>query len=80
MDVADGAGGERDQAAGGIAGKLSDAARTGVDGQVVDNLMTFPLRAHRCERGELALHGAYFDVATGELCVLDPAIDGRFAA
>lgn len=37
----------------------------------LDNLMTFPRLRERVERGELALHGAYFGVAMGELFVLD---------
>jgi carbonic anhydrase len=43
------------------------------------NLKTFPFIRARCERGTLALHGAYFDVASGELTFLDPAT-GRFVA
>ncbi len=35
------------------------------------NLMTFPWIAARVARGELELHGAYFDVATGMLSALD---------
>ena len=47
--------------------------------QSIDNLMTFPYVRTACERGELTLHGAYFNVATGELEVLDAA-SGRFLA
>jgi len=36
------------------------------------NLMTFPFIRERVERGGLALHAAYFDVATGFLSVGDP--------
>jgi carbonic anhydrase len=43
------------------------------------NLLTFPYVRVACERGELALHGAYFNVSTGELEVLDPA-SGQFVA
>ncbi len=43
------------------------------------NLKTFPFIRTRCEQGTLALHGAYFDVASGELTALDPA-SGLFAA
>jgi carbonic anhydrase len=43
----------------------------------IENLMTFPYVRSACERGQIALHGAYFDVATGELQVLDRAT-GRF--
>ena len=44
----------------------------------IDNLMTFPYVRSACERGELALHGAYFNVSTGELEVLDrePGVRG----
>ena len=45
----------------------------------IANLMTFPYVRAACERGELALHGAYFNVASGELEVLDRAT-GKFAA
>jgi carbonic anhydrase len=37
----------------------------------LDNLMTFPRLRKLIERGHVALHGAYFGVATGELSVLD---------
>jgi carbonic anhydrase len=43
----------------------------------LQNLQTFPFIRARCERGQLALHGAYFDVASGELSALDAAT-GRF--
>lgn len=36
------------------------------------NLMSFPFVRNRVERGGLALHAAYFDVATGFLSVGDP--------
>jgi len=42
------------------------------------NLMTFPFVRRRVEAGELALHGAYFGVATGRLLLRDPAT-GEFA-
>ncbi|MFA6266314.1 MAG: carbonic anhydrase [Pseudolabrys sp.] len=35
------------------------------------NLMTFPRLAKMIERGSIAVHGAYFGVASGELYVLD---------
>ena len=41
------------------------------------NLLTFPRLRKLIERGRVALHGAYFAVATGELLVLDPQ-SGRF--
>jgi len=37
----------------------------------LDNLLTFPRLRKLVERGSVALHGAYFGVATGELSVLD---------
>ncbi|HTR85478.1 MAG TPA: carbonic anhydrase [Reyranella sp.] len=37
----------------------------------LDNLMTFPYVATAVEKGALVLHGAYFDVATGEMFVRD---------
>ena len=43
----------------------------------LDNLMTFPRLRKLIERGEVAIHGAYFGVATGELLVRDPA-SGEF--
>jgi carbonic anhydrase len=39
----------------------------------LDNLMTFPRLRKLIERGSVALHGAYFGVATGELAILDRA-------
>jgi carbonic anhydrase len=39
----------------------------------IENLLTFPCIRVLVERGKLALHGAYFGVARGELSVLDPA-------
>lgn len=43
----------------------------------LDNLMTFPRLREEVEGGRIALHGAYFGVATGELSVLDRA-SGEF--
>jgi carbonic anhydrase len=40
--------------------------------QSLRNLMTFPYVADRVASGELALHGAYFGVASGVLLVRDP--------
>lgn len=37
----------------------------------LDNLMTFPRLRKVIERGEVAVHGAYFGVATGQLSVRD---------
>lgn len=45
--------------------------------QTLGNLMTFPWVKQRVEGRALALHGAYFDVATGELTARDPA-SGEF--
>ena len=47
-------------------------------GQSLANLMTFPYVAERVAAGQLALHGAYFGVATGVLLVRDPR-NGSFA-
>jgi carbonic anhydrase len=44
----------------------------------LDNLLTFPRLRKRVERGEVALHGAYFGVATGQLSMRDNAT-GEFA-
>jgi carbonic anhydrase len=44
----------------------------------LDNLLTFPRLRKRVERGEIALHGAYFGVATGQLSMRDNAT-GEFA-
>lgn len=41
------------------------------------NLMTFPFVRRRVEAGALALHGAYFGVATGRLLLRDP-VSGAF--
>jgi carbonic anhydrase len=38
----------------------------------VSNLMTFPCVQERTAKGSLRLHGAWFDVALGELHILDP--------
>ncbi len=41
------------------------------------NLMTFPWVAERVTAGKLELHGAWFDIRTGELMLLQP--DGSFS-
>ena len=38
----------------------------------LNNLMTFPRLRKLIERGQVAIHGAYFGVATGQLSVRDP--------
>ena len=43
----------------------------------LDNLLTFPRLRAQVEGGAIALHGAYFGVATGELLVRDEA-SGEF--
>ena len=43
------------------------------------NLLTFPYIRAACDNGELTLHGAYFNVASGELEVLEPE-SGRFVS
>jgi carbonic anhydrase len=45
----------------------------------LDNLMTFPFIAERVKAGTLALHGARFGIANGELEMLDPKT-GDFVA
>jgi len=39
--------------------------------QSVGNLLSFPFIKARVEAGELALFGAWFDISTGELWVMD---------
>ena len=39
--------------------------------------MTFPWVRERVADGRLSLHGAYFAIADGELCILDP-VGGEF--
>ena len=52
----------------------------------IANLRTFPWIAAAEGKGELSLHGAWFDISTGELLVLEPetgefrAVDGENAA
>jgi carbonic anhydrase len=41
--------------------------------QSITHLMTFPFVRRRVEAGSLALHAAYFGVATGALLIVDPA-------
>ena len=43
----------------------------------LENLMTFPCVRILAGRGKIQLHGAYFEVMTGVLRILDPAT-GRF--
>jgi carbonic anhydrase len=45
----------------------------------LDNLMTFPCVRILSERGRLALHAAYFDVASGELAARNP-VTGQFGS
>jgi len=44
----------------------------------LDNLLTFPRLRQLVATGRIAIHGAYFGVATGKLSVRDPA-SGEFA-
>lgn len=46
--------------------------------KAVENLRTFPTIRSLEEIGEIELHGAWFDISTGELYLLDPQT-GRFA-
>jgi carbonic anhydrase len=43
------------------------------------NLMTFPFVREKVEAGDVAVHGAHFGIATGELRIMDPET-GRFEA
>lgn len=45
----------------------------------MNNLLTFPAVRERVDAGKLAIHGAYFGVATGLLFILNPA-SGQFEA
>ena len=45
----------------------------------VDNLMTYPFVSSLVEAGSLSVHGAWFNIAAGELWWLDPD-DGKFRA
>jgi carbonic anhydrase len=65
--------GAREEAPGSYLTRLEQASLV----QSIDNLLTFPYVRAACEREQLTLHGAYFNVASGELAVLDPA-SGRF--
>jgi carbonic anhydrase len=47
--------------------------------QSIANLATFPFVAERLATGAIRLHGAWFDIAVGELRVLDPQ-SSAFAA
>lgn len=44
----------------------------------IDNLLTFPCVKTQVERGKIKLHGAWFDISSGELFIMDPAT-GTFA-
>ena len=37
----------------------------------IDNLLTFPCVKTQVERGKITLHGAWFDISTGELYTMD---------
>ena len=37
----------------------------------IANLETFPFVRKRREKGELSIHGAWFDISTGELWVMN---------
>ncbi len=47
--------------------------------QSIEHLKSFPCVSILLERGQIALHGAWFDISTGQLSVLDPAT-GAFNA
>lgn len=63
----------RDDAPGSYLTRLEQASLI----RSIENLMTFPYVRSAHESGALVLHGAYFNVATGELEVLDRTT-GRF--
>lgn len=43
----------------------------------IDNLMTFPCISTQVQRGKITLHGAWFDISTGELFTMN-TITGEF--
>ena len=45
----------------------------------IDNLLTFPCVKTQVERGKITLHGAWFDISSGELFTMDPET-GEFSA
>lgn len=68
---------ETDQA---LAGKdLQRAVEEVVVRRSLKNLMTFPFVREKVEAGDVAVHGAHFGIATGELRIMDPET-GRFEA
>ena len=76
-EVATGAGG-RAGAGAGTGGGLTEAERQTALERVsvrnsVSNLRTFPFVSVLEDRGQLHLHGAWFDIAEGELWTMDPA-------
>jgi carbonic anhydrase len=50
--------------------KLAALEKEGVKTSI-KNLRTFPFVSETEEKGRLSLHGAYFDIATGTLSVLN---------
>ena len=67
--------GARSEAPGSYFTRLEHAAMA----TTLENLMTFPCVRILNERGRLALHAAYFDVASGELLARDP-VTGVFGS
>ena len=67
--------GPREDAPGSYLTRLEQASLV----RSIANLMTFPYVRAGVERGDLVLHGAYFNVASGELEVLDRE-SGKFEA
>jgi carbonic anhydrase len=47
--------------------------------QSLKNLMTFPFISSLVQQSQLALHGAWFDIGSGELRIMDPETE-RFVA
>jgi carbonic anhydrase len=78
MSMLDGA---RDQVVRSHAGRPAAEMRAGLERagvkQSLDNLRTFPCVQILEQKGRLQLHGAYFEIASGQLEVLHPAT-GQF--
>ncbi len=60
-----------------VGGKTTEAYQAELEHNAIrhslENLKTFPFVRERLEAGRLSLHGAFFDVATGQLLALDTA-------
>ena len=58
----------------GVEGRQRAMEQAAIVGSL-DNLRTFPYIDERVVQGTIALHGAYFDIATGDLSVYDAGRD-----